>query len=49
MEKSEATKQKIRARLNQSFLFSALNEIEFKIVVDAMEEKRYQAGDKVIE
>jgi cAMP-dependent protein kinase regulator len=30
-------------------LFSALNEAEFKIVVDAMEEKRFQAGDNVIE
>jgi len=49
VEKSDLTSQKIRERLHQSFLFSALNEAEFKIVVDAMEEKRFQAGDNVIE
>ena len=48
VEKSEATTEKIRARLNMSFLFSSLNESEFKIVVDAMEEKRFQAGENVI-
>lgn len=30
-------------------MFSALNEKEFNIVVDAMEEKRYNPGDKVIQ
>ena len=49
VEKSDDTKHKIRTRLNQSFLFSALNEIEFKIVVDAMDERRVPAGETVIQ
>ena len=37
VEKSEETKDAIRSRLSQSFLFNSLNEEEFKIVVDAMD------------
>ena len=48
MEKSEETKAKISARLKHSFLFQSLNDKEFHIVVDAMEEKRFAAGDTVI-
>jgi len=40
---------KIRKRLSQSFLFNSLNAEEFKIVVDAMEEKRYSAGQNIIQ
>lgn len=49
IEKSEETKDKISSRLKQSFIFQALNEEEFSIVVNAMEEKRFVGGDKVIE
>ena len=42
VEKSEETKYKIEKRLKQSFMFSALTGEEFKIVVDAMEEKRFK-------
>lgn len=38
--KSQETKDKILARLTQAFMFSALDEKERQIVVDAMEEKR---------
>ena len=31
-----------------AFLFNALDEKEMKIVIDAMEEKKYADGDKVI-
>ena len=48
VEKSEDTKAKIRERLKHSFMFQSLNDQEFIIVVDAMEEKRYAAGDTVI-
>lgn len=48
VKKTDETKFKISSRLSQSFLFSALDEQEFKIVVDAMEEKRYRVGDEVI-
>ena len=46
--KSEDTKQRISRRLRQSFLFQSLNEKEFEIVVDALEEKRFKAGEYVI-
>lgn len=46
--KAEDTKLRISRRLRQSFLFQALNEKEFEIVVDAMEEKRFKAGEYVI-
>ncbi len=46
--KSNETKQKILARLTQAFMFSALDEKERNIVVDAMEEKRAKKGDHII-
>jgi cAMP-dependent protein kinase regulator len=49
VHKSEEVQKKIRARLNQSFMFSALSEEELRIVVDAMEEKRFSAGQTIIE
>lgn len=48
IQKSEETKAKISARLKSSFLFQSLNDKEFHIVVDAMEEKRYASGESVI-
>ena len=44
IEKSEDTKGKILHRLKMSFLFSSLSDNEIKIVVDAMEEKKYSQG-----
>lgn len=32
----------------QSFMFSALDEKERSIVIDAMEEKRFKTGDVII-
>jgi len=49
VDKTDQTKSKIRARLNQSFLFQALNEEELRIVVDAMDEKKYAPGETVIQ
>ena len=46
--KSQAQKDKISQRLNQAFMFSAIDEKEKEIVVNAMEEKRFKAGDWVI-
>lgn len=46
--KSEATKKKILARLTQAFMFSALDEKEKTIVLDAMEEKRAVKGVHII-
>ena len=48
IEKSEATKQKIRDRLTTTFMFSALDEKESNIVIDAMEEYKVNAGETVI-
>ena len=48
VKKSEAQKQRIRQRLDQSFMFKMLEESDKKIVVDAMEEKRFKKGDIVI-
>ncbi len=48
IEKSEETQTAIAKRLSQSFMFNSLSEKEFKIVVGAMEEKRFEVGDYVI-
>jgi cAMP-dependent protein kinase regulator len=47
--KTNEQKNLIKNRVNQSFMFSALEEKDLKTVVDAMEEKRFQKDDKVIE
>jgi len=39
----------ITNRVKQSFIFSALEEKDLKTVVDAMEEKRFEKDDKIIE
>jgi cAMP-dependent protein kinase regulator len=46
--KSEDTKKKIVARLNMAFMFSALDEKEKQIVVDAMGEKKAKPGEYII-
>ena len=46
--KEADTRDRLQKRLLQSFLFNALDENEFKIVVDAIEEVRVKAGDIVI-
>lgn len=48
VKKTDEQAARIRTRLGQAFMFSALDEKEKKIVVDAMEEKFFKAGDKVI-
>lgn len=48
MPKSAAVKDKIKLRLKMAFMFKALDEPELNIVVDAMEEKKFDAGQTVI-
>jgi cAMP-dependent protein kinase regulator len=48
IEKSQETKLKIQNRLKDSFMFSALEENEAVVVIDAMEEKRFKGGDSII-
>jgi cAMP-dependent protein kinase regulator len=40
---------RIKTRLLQSFMFSALDDKDLKIVVDAMEERNAVEGEKIIE
>lgn len=49
IEKSDETKQKIKERLLQSFMFANLDEKDLNVVIDAMEEKIYEQGSTVIE
>ena len=46
--KSEEAKSKIKQRLLSAFMFKALGEEELTIVVDAMEERKFDAGATVI-
>jgi cAMP-dependent protein kinase regulator len=48
IEKSDEVKEKIRKRLMESFLFSALDEKDRNIVLDAMNEINMKEGDTVI-
>lgn len=41
MPKSEDQKKRIELRLSQAFMFSALDEKEKTIVINAMEEKKF--------
>ena len=47
--KSEEAKQAIREKLNMAFMFSALDESEKDIVIDAMEECKIGVSDIVIQ
>ncbi|KAL4435699.1 hypothetical protein ABPG74_018250 [Tetrahymena malaccensis] len=46
--KSQDTKNKIYKRINEAFMFNCLDLKEREIIVNAMEEKRFKAGDQVI-
>ena len=46
--KSQDTREKLSKRLLQAFMFNALDENEFEIVVDSIEEVRTKPGDAVI-
>ena len=46
--KSEETKEKLRTRLLQAFMFNALEESELKVVVDAIEEVKAEPGNEII-
>ena len=46
--KTDDVKQRIKERLMMAFMFKALGTEELTIVIDAMEEKRFSAGETVI-
>jgi len=46
--KSDEVKNKIKQRLQMAFMFKALADQELSIVIDAMEEKKFDAGVTVI-
>jgi cAMP-dependent protein kinase regulator len=46
--KPERTKDRIRDKLNQAFMFKALGENEKNIVIDAMDERKFEPGQYVI-
>jgi len=46
--KGDDTRKKLQERLLQAFMFTALDEKEFKIVVDAIEEVVGKAGEEII-
>jgi len=48
VEKSDETKEKLKARLMMAFMFSALEEKEYVIVVDAIEEVKGGPDDVII-
>ncbi len=48
MAKSDEVKNKILTRLGQAFMFSALDDKDKHIVVDAMEERRAVANEAII-
>lgn len=47
--KTEEQNQRIKTRISQSFLFSSLEPSDLAIIISAMEEKHYEAGETVIE
>lgn len=47
--KPEDVKEKLKNRLNEAFMFSAVNPLDLQIVIDAMDERKYNAGDVVIQ
>ncbi len=46
--KTEEQKTKIKSRIVQSFLFESLEANELRIVIDAMEEEKFNTGEVVI-
>ena len=49
IQKTPEQYKAINERMNQSFMFAALDEKEREIVISAMEERKVEAGDVVIE
>lgn len=48
VDKSPEVKQRLEQRLTQAFMFSALNAHELAVVIDAIEEVKFESGAKVI-
>lgn len=48
IEKNQDSKNRIRTKLDESFMFRALEDKEKDVVIGAMEEKRFKSGDNVI-
>lgn len=48
IEKNEESKLRITQRLSQAFMFQCLDDAEKKMVVDAMEERQFTAGENII-
>jgi len=48
IEKKQESKDKIRSKLEEAFMFKLLEDDEKEIVINAMEESRFQPGDQVI-
>lgn len=48
IDKSDEVKEKIKERLNNSFMFSYLSEDDKTVVLDAMKEENFSQGDTVI-
>jgi len=46
--KDEQENEILKTLLSEIFMFRHLEEKEFKIVIDAMHKKTYEAGDQVI-
>jgi len=49
IKKTAEQRSRIKLRLSQSFMFSALDDKEQEIVIDAMEEKQFEHGAFVIQ
>ena len=47
--KSDTQKRRIREKLSQAFMFTALDEKEKQIIIDVMEVKEFKKGDVVIQ
>ena len=48
INKTDEQKQRILTTIMNSFLFNSLEEKDLQTVIDAMEEKRFKAGDTII-
>ena len=48
IDKTQETKDKLKIRLLQAFMFNALGEKELSVVIDAIEEVKVEADTNVI-
>ena len=48
IDKTQETKDKLKVRLLQAFMFNALGEKELSVVIDAIEEVKVEADTNVI-